>query len=80
MLELIQDYALDRLHAAGEEEQCRRRHAAYYARLAEIVFAYFGPDQGERDAHFTFGIGNYPMLVLRCSGQRRGMRQNLGCG
>ena len=56
MLELIQDYALDRLHAAGEEEQCRRRHAAYYARLAEIVFAYFGPDQGERDAHFTLAL------------------------
>jgi predicted ATPase len=53
MLELIRDYALQRLHAAGEEEQCRRRHAAYYARLAEAVFAYFGPEPGVRDAHFA---------------------------
>jgi predicted ATPase/transcriptional regulator with XRE-family HTH domain len=53
MLELIRDYALDRLHAAGEEEQCRRRHAAYYARLAESVFAHFGPEPGVREAHFA---------------------------
>ncbi|MBA2284396.1 MAG: hypothetical protein H0W02_02830 [Ktedonobacteraceae bacterium] len=55
MLELIREYALQRLHAAGEEEeeQCRRRHAAYYARLAETVIAHFGPEQGERDAHFA---------------------------
>ena len=53
MLELIRDYALQRLHAAGEEEQCRRRHAAYYARLAETVFAHFGPEPGVREAHFA---------------------------
>jgi len=53
MLELMRDYGLQRLHEAGEEEQCRRRHAAYYARLAETVMAYFGPEQGERDAHFA---------------------------
>ena len=53
MLELIRDYALDRLHAAGEEEQCLRRHAAYYALLAEIVIAHFGPEQGVRDEHFV---------------------------
>ncbi len=53
MLELIRDYALQRLQAVGEEEQCRRRHAAYYARLAEAVLAYFGPEAGVRDAHFA---------------------------
>jgi len=53
MLELMRDYGLQRLHEAGGEEQCRRRHAAYYARLAETVMAYFGPEQGERDAHFA---------------------------
>lgn len=52
ILELIRDYALKRLHAAGEEEQCRRRHAAYYASLAERVMVYFGPEQGVRDAQF----------------------------
>jgi predicted ATPase len=54
ILELLRDYALQRLHAAGEEEQCRRRHAAYYAHLAETVMAHFGPEQGERDTHFVF--------------------------
>ena len=53
MLELIRDYALQRLHAAGEEEQRRRRHAAYYAHLAETIIAYFGPEQGVRAAHFA---------------------------
>src|SRR5437588_8373469 len=53
ILELIRDYALKRLHAAGEEEQCRRRHAAYYAHLAETVMAHFGSEQGVRDTHFV---------------------------
>jgi predicted ATPase/DNA-binding XRE family transcriptional regulator len=35
MLVLMRDYALKRLHAAGEEESCRRRHAVYFARLSE---------------------------------------------
>jgi predicted ATPase/DNA-binding XRE family transcriptional regulator len=56
LLELIRDYALQRLHAAGETEQCQRRHAAYYARLAEIVFAHYGPEPGIRDAHFTSAL------------------------
>ena len=56
MLELMRDYALQRLHAAGEEEQCRRRHAAYYARLAETVFAHFGPEPGVRKARVAFTL------------------------
>ncbi len=35
MLELMREYALERLRAAGEEELYRRRHAVYYAQLAE---------------------------------------------
>ena len=46
MLEMIREYALERLRAVREEELCRRRHAAYYARLAEIIMAYFGAEQG----------------------------------
>jgi predicted ATPase/transcriptional regulator with XRE-family HTH domain len=53
MLELIRDYTLQRLHAAGEEEICQRRHAAYFARLAETVIVHFGPEQGVRDAQFV---------------------------
>ncbi len=56
ILELIRDYALQQLHAAGEEEQCRHRHAAYYAGLAETVFAHFGPEQGARDAHVVLAL------------------------
>ncbi|MGH2497138.1 MAG: ATP-binding protein [Ktedonobacteraceae bacterium] len=56
MLELIRDYALQRLHAAGEEELCRRRHAAYYARLAETITAHFGPEPGVREAHFASAL------------------------
>ncbi len=52
MLEILRDFALKQLRAAGEEEECRRRHAAYYVRLAEIVFAHFGPGQGVRNAQF----------------------------
>jgi predicted ATPase/transcriptional regulator with XRE-family HTH domain len=53
MLELIRDYALERLQAADEEEPCRHRHATYYARLAERIAAHFGPEQGAREAHFV---------------------------
>ena len=56
MLELIRDYALQRLHTAGEDELCRCRHAAYYARLAETVLAHFGPEPGVRDAHFALAL------------------------
>jgi predicted ATPase/transcriptional regulator with XRE-family HTH domain len=53
MLELMREYALQRLHTAGEEEQCRHRHAVYYARLAESVVAHFGPEQGVRAMQFV---------------------------
>ncbi|HEY6406272.1 MAG TPA: tetratricopeptide repeat protein [Ktedonobacteraceae bacterium] len=53
MLELIREYALQQLHAAGEVEQCRRRHAAYYASLAEAAIAYFGPEDGARNTQFS---------------------------
>jgi predicted ATPase/DNA-binding XRE family transcriptional regulator len=37
MLETLQEYALECLRAAGEEEQTRRRHAIYYDECAEKV-------------------------------------------
>lgn len=52
MLELIREYALEQLHAAGEEEEYRRRHAVYYAHLAETIIAHFGPEQGVRNVQF----------------------------
>src|SRR5260370_37412309 len=56
MLEMIREYALERLRAAREEELCRRRHAAYYARLAETIMAYFGAEQGARESHFALTL------------------------
>lgn len=35
MLEMIQEYARERLEASGEEETTRRRHAVYFVELAE---------------------------------------------
>jgi tetratricopeptide (TPR) repeat protein len=53
MLETIREYALECLDAAQEEELCHRRHASYYARLAETVVAYFGAEQGVRESQFA---------------------------
>jgi predicted ATPase len=35
MLQIVREYALERLVAAGEEDDLRRRHAAYFAGVAE---------------------------------------------
>jgi len=57
MLELIREYALEQARAAGEEEALRRRHAAYYASLAERV-APFGSGQGSADAQLAQDSAN----------------------
>jgi predicted ATPase len=49
MLAVIREYALEQLHAAGEEELFQQRHARYYADLAEEA-ARFGPAQGTRES------------------------------
>jgi predicted ATPase len=44
MLEMIREYALEQLTAAGEVDHARRRHAAYYAAFAEAARGQlFGP-------------------------------------
>lgn len=40
LLEVVRQYALDRLHEAGEWQQARARHAEYYVNLAEQNFAH----------------------------------------
>ena len=57
MLELIRDYALKRLHAAGEEESCRRRHAVYFARLSESTSTEV-PGQREQEAFLLQEVPN----------------------
>ncbi len=57
MLELMRDYALHRLRAAGEEESCRRRHAAYYAQMAEHASSGI-PGQTVQDALLLQDVPN----------------------
>jgi tetratricopeptide (TPR) repeat protein len=48
MLELIREYALEQLQVMSEEDDYRRRHAVYYAALAEQA-EQGGPGQGSRE-------------------------------
>lgn len=57
LLELMREYALERLRAAGEEEGCRRRHAVYYAGLAEIA-AGLAPGEGAGAARLARDLPN----------------------
>jgi predicted ATPase/transcriptional regulator with XRE-family HTH domain len=57
MLELMRDDALERLRAAGEEELYRRRHAAYYAQLAERASSGI-PGQSAPDALLLQDVPN----------------------
>ncbi len=50
MLEVIREYVLEQLRAAGEEDLYQRRHAEYYAELAEESER-VGPSQGSREVH-----------------------------
>jgi len=50
MLEVIREYAAEQLRAAGEEEDYQRRHAEYYAALAEEAER-SGSGQGSRETH-----------------------------
>ncbi|MDE3231592.1 MAG: tetratricopeptide repeat protein [Chloroflexota bacterium] len=57
LLELMREYALERLGAAGEEDTCRRRHAAYYATLADDAL-FFGPGPHASDAGLARELPN----------------------
>jgi predicted ATPase/DNA-binding XRE family transcriptional regulator len=50
LLEVIREYAAEQLRAVGEEEDYQRRHAEYYAALAEEAES-TKPGQGSREAH-----------------------------
>jgi predicted ATPase len=50
LLQVIRDYALQCLRDSGRELHARRRHAAYYAGLAESASHFFGAEEGGRGA------------------------------
>ena len=62
MFELIREYALQRLHAAGEEEPCRRRHAIYFARLSESASSEV-PGQRAQEAFLLQDVPNIRMAI-----------------
>jgi tetratricopeptide (TPR) repeat protein len=72
MLELIRDYALDRLYAAREEEQYRQRHARYYAHLGEIIIP-FGPGQGVIEAQLVKEFPNARAALQWAEARREAM-------
>jgi tetratricopeptide (TPR) repeat protein len=57
MFELIREYALQRLRAEEEEEVCRRRHAVYYAQLAESASSEV-PGQRAQEAFLLQDVPN----------------------
>ena len=57
MLELIHEYALQRLHAEGDEEYYRRRHALYFAHLSESARSQI-PTQRAQAASLLLDIPN----------------------
>jgi predicted ATPase/DNA-binding SARP family transcriptional activator len=48
LLELIREYALERLEEAGEANDLRHRHATWCAELAEASAEYGGPDHADQ--------------------------------
>jgi len=57
MLETIREYALERLRASGEAEAVERRHATYYAQLADALVQ-IGPDQDARHRELEGEVPN----------------------
>ncbi len=57
LLAVIREYAVEQLRAGGEEDIYQRRHAEYYAGLAEEAER-VGPSQGSREAHLELESAN----------------------
>ena len=81
MLELMRDYALQRLHTAGEEESCRHRHALYFARLSESASSEV-PGQRAQEASLLQDVPNM-RLATRWAEERQevalGLRLAIAC-
>ncbi|MEJ2596916.1 MAG: helix-turn-helix domain-containing protein [Anaerolineales bacterium] len=58
MLELIREYALERLREAGEAGTSQHQHAAYYARLAETAEALFEVGPMDRSLSLARELAN----------------------
>jgi predicted ATPase/DNA-binding XRE family transcriptional regulator len=72
MLELIREYALERLRATEGEEQYWQRHASYYARLGEGIVP-FGPGQGIIEAQLVKEFPNARAALQWAEARREAM-------
>jgi predicted ATPase len=57
LLEVIREYAIEQLEVMGDEDLYQRRHAEYYAELAEEAER-VGQGQGSGEAHLDQESGN----------------------
>lgn len=67
MLELVREYASERLAASGESTEIRRRHALWYADLAEAA-QQSGPENGQWVRRLAAGTANLRAAVEWCLG------------
>ena len=82
MLEIIREYALEQLQARGEADTLRRRHAEYYAKLAEEA-SRIGPDQDARDELVLQESANIRAAIAWAREQKEsslGLRLANACG
>ncbi len=88
MLQIVREYALEHLVAAGEEDDLRRRHAAYFAGVAEegepelngpsqdVWAARLDPERDNFRAALAFALGSGDGLTaLRLAGALRRLWQ-----
>lgn len=69
LLELVRAFALERLHAAGEEEDCRHRHATWFAALADPLMA-SGPGANHRADELGQELANARAALVWAEQQR----------
>src|SRR5262249_54656584 len=70
LLETVREFGLERLRAAGEEEQARRLHAQYYAQQAGAAFSPLGLVQEALEVELPQDFPN-ARAALRWAAERR---------
>ncbi|WP_412543590.1 BTAD domain-containing putative transcriptional regulator [Longispora sp. K20-0274] len=69
MLELVHEYAAERLTDAGEAEATRRRHVAWYVELATATAAYGGTDHADLTRRLDCEEANLRTALNWCLGE-----------
>jgi predicted ATPase/DNA-binding XRE family transcriptional regulator len=70
MLQVIRDYALEKLVETGEEDEAYARHAGYYVRYAEdVAKRVAGPEHGTALDNFEREVGNFQTALRWARGR-----------